>query len=367
MKGLKDLGKYRPLCHTGRGLLLYKTNKLYLMDYENENITDVGTLPASGIKNLLASKSRLFERMFRSYARSSIAVNNGALVTYNCGIYNVDFDKKTIKREHDFCTGMNNPISFAEINNIKGFDDCVAYGEYTWNPSSGPVSICSRNKSGKWSVAYTFERGTIKHIHAIVPDHFRNNVLILTGDEDKESGFWIAEDNFKAVRPLIVGKQRYRSCAAWPHKEGILYATDTPLENNFLCFISESNNWHPEIVYEMPGPCIFSAKIGDEYYFSTSVEPDSNIKGKRYLFTYKLGSGVKERKSFVIAGNLEKGFSPVCEFKKDIWPMTLFEFGNIQFPGGEIKNNIIMYPVSVKKYDGKTVVYEIKKDEYKTT
>ncbi|NCU31691.1 MAG: SAM-dependent DNA methyltransferase, partial [Candidatus Moranbacteria bacterium] len=163
----------------------------------------------------------------------------------------------------DFCVGMNNPIGFAEINNIKGFDDCIAYGEYTGNPSAGTVSIYSRNKSGEWNIAYTFESGTIKHIHAIVPDHFRNNVLILTGDSDKESGFWVAENNFKTVRPLIFGEQRYRSCVAWPLKEGILYATDTPLENNYLFFISESNNWQPEIVNEMPGPCIFSAKIGD--------------------------------------------------------------------------------------------------------
>lgn len=129
MKNLKDLGKYRPLCHTSSGLLLYKTNKLYLMDYENEDIIDVCSLPIDGTKNILASKNRLFERMFRSYARSSIAVNSGALVTYNSGIYYVYFDKKTIKREHDFCIGMSNPISFAEINNIKVFDDCIAYGE----------------------------------------------------------------------------------------------------------------------------------------------------------------------------------------------------------------------------------------------
>ena len=120
MKNLKDLGKYRPLCHTDHGLLLYRSSKLYLMDYENESIEYLCSLPLDGTKNILASKSRLFERMFRSYARSSIAVNNGALVTYNSGIYYVDFDNITIKREHDFCTGMNNPIGFAEINNIKG-------------------------------------------------------------------------------------------------------------------------------------------------------------------------------------------------------------------------------------------------------
>lgn len=357
LKNLKDLGKYRPLCHTDHGLLLYRSSKLYLMDYENESIEYLCSLPLDGTKNILASKSRLFERMFRSYARSSIAVNNGALVTYNSGIYYVDFDNITIKREHDFCTGMNNPIGFAEINNIKGFDDCIAYGEYTGNPSAGPVSIHTRNKSGEWSRAYTFEKGTIKHIHAIVPDHFRNNVLILTGDADKESGFWVAENNFKTVRPLIFGEQRYRSCAAWPQKEGILYATDTPLENNYLFFISESNNWQPEIVYEMPGPCIFSAKIGDVYYFSTSVEPDSNIKGKRYLFSYKLGNGVKERKSYIIAGSLKKGFRSICSFKKDVLPMTLFEFGNVMFPNGSFTDKLYFYTNSVCKYDGHLMTF----------
>ncbi|NCA81094.1 MAG: hypothetical protein EOM76_13130, partial [Sphingobacteriia bacterium] len=231
MQGIKDLGKYKPLCHTKHGLLLYKKNNLYTMDYYSEQVDFVCSLPLKGFKNVLANTSRLFERMFRAYARSSIALDSGALVTFNSGIYNVNFEKKTAIKEHDYCKGMNNPIGFSNITGIESFDDCVVYGEYTGNELSKPVSIHTRNKHGKWNLAHTFGSGTIKHIHAIVPDPFRKNVLILTGDADEESGIWVAENNFQKVYPLIVGKQLYRSCAAWPVEGGILYATDTPLEN----------------------------------------------------------------------------------------------------------------------------------------
>lgn len=359
MQGIKNLGKYKPLCHTKHGLLLYKKSNLYTMDYDSEHVNHVCSLPVGSFRNSLAKKSRFFERMLRSYARSSIALDKGALVTFNSGIFHVDFEEKTATREHDYCKGMNNPISFSKITEIEGFNDCIAYGEYTGNELSEPVSIYTRNKHGKWDLAYKFESGTIRHIHAIVPDPFRKNVLILTGDADEESGIWIAENNFQKVYPLIVGKQLYRSCAAWPTEEGILYATDTPLENNFICVAKKTNNWQSEIIYEMPGPCIFSTKIGDKFYFSTSVEPDSNIKGKRYLFTYKLGKGIKERKSYIIGGNLKEGFSPICSFKKDILPMTLFEFGNVLFPSGSFEDKLYFYPNSVCKYDGHLLTFTV--------
>ena len=76
------------------------------------------------------------------------------------------------------------------------------------------------------------------------------------------------------------------------------------------------------------------------------------------LISYKLANGLIDRNSHIIAGNLTEGFTEIVTFQKDILPMGLCQFGNVQFPCGEIEDGIVMYPVSVCKYDGHTVLYE---------
>ena len=43
------------------------------------------------------------------------------------------------------------------------------------------------------------------------------------------------------------------------------------------------------------------------------------------------------------------------KFKKDLWPMLLFQFGNCLFPDVELDDELLVCPQSVKRYDGKTV------------
>lgn len=89
-----------------------------------------------------------------------------------------------------------------------------------------------------------------------------------------------------------------------------------------------------------------------QYLFATSVEPDSRITGLRYLLTYRLGKGVKNRCTYVFAGNEKDGFHKVLSLKKDGLPMGLFQFGNIQFPNAE---ELVCVPQAVWRYDGKTL------------
>lgn len=349
---LQDVRRMRPLCETQGGLLLYKNNTLYLMDSNTKQYHKLSGLPDINFANILASKCRLLERMLRSYVRASIKIDDGALIVFNSAVYKVNINNRTIVKEHVFRNGMRNPLSFARISNIKSFDNCIVYGEYTGNPLKLGVALYRRLGNAFWETAYTFSPNTITHIHAIVPDPYRDNVLILTGDTDSESGIWIAENNFDKVYPLFVGRQGYRSCAAWPEEDGILYATDTPLGSNGLYFIRyrRGNYLHPEKVYDMPGPCIFSAKHCGQYYFSTSVEADSRDKGYKYLLSNKLGPGCVDKKTYIVCGNKKDGFRIINSFKKDGLPMVLFEFGNVYLVSAE--KRLYAYPISVKSYDG---------------
>ena len=110
----------------------------------------------------------------------------------------------------------------------------------------------------------------------------------------------------------------------------------------------------------MPGPCIYTTRIKkadgtDVYIFATSVEPDSSLPTRRYQLTYRLGAGVKTRYTHIIAGNPEEGFRDIAQFKKDILPIWLFQFGNSQFPYVEEKGRIICTGQSLRGIGGKTI------------
>jgi len=66
-----------------------------------------------------------------------------------------------------------------------------------------------------------------------------------------------------------------------------------------------------------------------------------------------LGKGVKDRYSHIYLGSPQNGFKEIMRAKKDIFPMTLFGFGNFQFPNG-LSDEIIMTGHGLEKYDGKT-------------
>ena len=351
------INRFKPLSIGEQYCLSYRKGKLYTHLLITDKPTYFGSLPMTK-KQIILSNLRLTERMFRLEPRMAMAINEGKYLISFCGaIYCADIHTGTIICEHKYRQGMNNAMNFCKIEGINGFDNCIVYGEYWGNVARDDVSIYSR-RGEKWEKSFTFPKGTIQHIHGLIADKYRNCVLILTGDKDDESGIWMAKNNFNEVEPILIGSQRYRACVAFPVAEGILYATDTPLEKNVIAIVTkETDGWRERVLYDMPGPCIYGVEFEGKYVFATSVEPDSRIQGIRYWFTYRLGHGVKDRHSHIIIGNINEDFIDAIVFKKDILPMLLFQFGNVQFPSGEMKNSIVMYPVSVWKYDGNTVLY----------
>lgn len=342
-------------------IVVYSKGSLYLLNSTTHFKKKICNLPMPFAKRIL-SHVRLFERVFRWEPRTAVPLNeHSVLVSFQGCMYRVDLDSGTANLEHQFRNGVNNPLNVCTILGINGFSDCIAYGEYSGNSNKDSVCIYKRGMhiEDQWEKAYEFPENTITHIHSIVPDSYRNGVLILTGDADSESGIWIARNNFKEVQPLLVGKQQYRACCAFPLKEGILYATDTPTENNYICIIKEDGEkWVRERIMELNGSCIYSAQWKKKLVFSTTVEPDSTIKGKRYWVTSKLGKGIKSDRVEVIVGDLNNGFSCIAKFRKDNWPMLLMQFGSVQFCSSSNSDALYLYPVAVKKFDNSLIAYE---------
>lgn len=361
---IKIISNNKVLCNVGEYYLSYRSGNLYFQKNFEEKAKKFFTLPLSNLKKILI-KVRILERLFRLEPRIAIALNDKEfLLSYQGKILKLDL-KGNVTQEHLFRKGMNNPLSFCL------YEGNIYYGEYFGNKYKEQVNIYQRNLNGEWKKVYSFLEKEIMHIHQICYDKFRECFWILTGDSDEESGIWKADLNFNKVESIFRGKQKYRSCFIMPNKEGIAFVTDTPLEDNGIYYSTEnkSGEWSiPERIYNMPGPCIYGTKTDNNYLMVTSVEPDSSLSPIRYKFTKKLGKGVKDRYTYIIYGNSEKGYKKIAKFKKDLYKMWLFQFGNCQIPNIIInskyynKNRDFIYltPIALKKFDGKTLSISLK-------
>ena len=330
---------------------MYHRGKLYLWDMQNNEKSEyLVDIPLPGVRKIMI-RFRLLERLFRMEPRLAIAIEEGRFLLSCSGkIYCVDVQNKALVEELQLRPRMNNPLMFAKKRNGN-----VLFGEYFSNNGSEEVCIFERT-SGKWKKVYSFSAGSIYHIHGLLVHG--DDIYILTGDADRESAIWYTRDSFEHVEMLVGGSQEYRSCVAYPFRDGLLYATDTPLAQNYLFYLHQKNGiWVNEVLWEMPGPCIFGTQRKDGFYFATSVEPDATLSGMRYRFTYRLGKGVRDRYTHMIHCSKDGEIREVTRLKKDLWPMLLFQFGNFQFPNADLDDPLIGCPQSVKKFDGKTLEF----------
>lgn len=354
---------HKPLCLIENRLLTYKYGKCYFIDLENFNEEFICDLPLNNRIKFL-SKSRLMTRLLRLEPRGVVKVeDNNILFSFKGYIYYLNIKNKVLKPIHKFRKNMSAPLYLTAIKGIKNFTVKYCYGEYFSNPEKNEVSIygCYENIFD-WRELYRFKKGEINHIHSIIPDPYQDRVWIFTGDFGDAASIWYTDDDFKTVQKYLSGDQQYRACVGMPTKEGLIYATDTPLEDNNIYLISR--NKRVKKLYELQGSSIYGANFNNKLVLSTVVEGHSDeYQGKLNLISYKRGRGIKSWYSHLVIGNLEEGFKTIGVFKKDLLPMGLMQFGTLTFPYGEnFSKKIVMYGISLKSIDGKLIVLESNDD-----
>ncbi len=333
--------------------IAFRKGILYKVSKNLKNCSFLCAIP-QGVRNHICCKIPLLSRLFRLAPRAIIQVDDNCIIfAYKGYVYVLNHITGALSVEHQFPQPMRAPISFCKISGLEGFDDMIIYGEYHGNVNGGKMSVYARIK-GTWSKAYTFEQGKILHIHGFCVDKKKNRVIMLTGDKDGESGFWAAYNNFKDVKPLLLGSQDYRSCVAFTTlSDNILYATDTPLKPNSLYLYNEKKIPYP--IHPMNGPCIFATQYRNQYVFATTVEADSALNWYVYLLSTKIGPGIKDRFIHIIKGDIVNGFEDILTLKKDGLPYLLFEFGNATFCNDN-DEHLIINPQSVRGYFQKSII-----------
>lgn len=244
------------------------------------------------------------------------------------------------------------------VLNFCEYEGSLFFGDYGINRDYYPVNIYSISKDKTLSIIYTFRGGAIRHIHNIVYDKSNSQFWILTGDNEKEAGIYTASLDWTNVKVFATGQQMFRAVVAFPCEGGLIYATDSVENENFIYKLQI--NGKIECLTSINGSCIYGTQTHDYLMFSTTVEPSEGL-GKMNVLSNKLGRGIKSREVHIVLIK-KKDFSAkvIAKFEKDCLPMKLFQYGRIIFPGGQQDaQDLWAYNIACKHIDGKSFKIEI--------
>jgi hypothetical protein len=221
-------------------------------------------------------------------------------------------------------------------------DGRVFWGEYFDNPRRDEVHIYSSADGGfTWGIAYTFASHSIRHVHNIVYDSWKSCLWIFTGDYGSECRILRASLDFRSVEEVARGSQQARAVAAIVAEDGIYFASDTPLEQNYIYFLDRSGRIHR--LAPISSSSICAAKNRNGTFFSTMVEP-SEVNRSRTVTLVASADG--------------NSWSEIVSWRKDGWPMKFFQYGNAFLPDGENNTDLIaVSTIAVENADLQTTIW----------
>lgn len=197
----------------------------------------------------------------------------------------------------------------------------IYWGEYFDNANRDEVHIYASEDKGKtWNVAYTFGKGEIRHIHNIVHDPWQDCLWILTGDYGDECRIMRASCDLAQVDTVMKGNQQARAVAAVPTEDSLYFSSDTPLESNHIYRLDRDQKLTQ--VAAISSSSIYGCRVGRRLFFSTMVEPsEANADRNIHLYGAEISNPIAWR--------------ALLQWRKDILPMGLFQYGNAFLPDGE--------------------------------
>jgi hypothetical protein len=290
--------------------------------------------------------NRLTARLFRDGFHALAVLPSGALVAVTPGaMVTLPAGETEFRRTHTIVRGTR-PLHITAVPN-----GAIYWGEYFDNAARDEVHIYASTDSGAtWSVAYTFPKGAIRHVHNIVHDPWANCLWVLTGDYGDECRILRATCDFSRVEPVLQGQQQARAVAAIPTEQGLYFSSDTPLESNFIYRLDRNDQLQQ--LAPLSSSSIYGCRVGPRVFFSTMVEP-SEANHDRHVRVY--ASDTRSR-----ANNADPQAQPLLAWKKDAWPMALFQYGNAILPDGNNTTPFLaLTTVAVESDDATTSLYSV--------
>jgi hypothetical protein len=290
-------------------------------------------------KRNVSVTNRLSARLFRDGFHALAVLPSGGLVAAVPGaILTTRTNEAEFRRTHAITRGTR-PL---HITAVPG--GAIFWGEYFDNPLRDEVHIYASTDGGAtWSVAYTFPKGSVRHVHNIVHDPRQDCLWVLTGDNGDECRILRTSCDFRSVDVILQGKQQARAVAAIPTDNGLYFSSDTPLESNFIYHLDREGKLSQ--LAGISSSSIYGCRVGEHLFFSTMVEP-SEVNRDKAVHLY--GAEIKN----------PTGWTPLLTWQKDRWPMSFFQYGNALCPDGNNTTSFLaLTTVAVQRDDMVTSFY----------
>ena len=267
-------------------------------------------------KDSIKSSLKLTRRLFRAGIHHIALVGNDSLVVFaNRNIYTYSLSQRCWLLPPSPIIGSR-PLCLCMADSV------IYYGEYHNNQQRKPSRILTSNDFGRtWQVRA--ELTGVRHIHGIFFDSFDNSLWLTTGDEDSESAIWKSSDGLNSITRVISGNQQCRAVQLLFREDYIYFGSDSPLEKNYIYRLNRQSS-AVERLQQVGDSVFFGCDLGKTLCFTTACEPSKiNAGSDAVLWASPDGSQ----------------WLPLWSQRKDIWPMKLFQYGQLRFPAGNYRGN----------------------------
>ncbi|OEU70789.1 MAG: hypothetical protein BA863_01345 [Desulfovibrio sp. S3730MH75] len=216
------------------------------------------------------------------------------------------------------------------------------YGEYRSNPERLAVHVWKwRQGDSGWSHAWRFEE--VRHVHGVFYDHYSGATWVTTGDKDSEAGIWRTDDSFVTLQKVAGGSQQLRAVQLLFTRDHVYFGSDAPEEKNYIYRMNRSGQ-NIERLVAVGSSVFYGCRVGESLFFSTAIEPRT-VNSTRHAEVWRSGNGLQWQK--------------ILEFKKDLWSMKYFQYGQVFFPAGPGDGKHLYCTPFATKGHGKTIVINV--------
>jgi hypothetical protein len=307
-------------------------HKIFLSIDNGKNWKEWASLPIPFWEKIIMSIP-LLSRLFRKAIHHLVINEKLSLIT----VKNKSFIVENGKTSQIESLRGSRPMVFCQSKN-----GIILYGEYRPNIEKKPVHIWQLDVHYKrWEPVWQFN--DVRHIHGVFQDPYTDDFWVTTGDEDSESGIWCTHDNFITLQKVVSGSQQVRAVQLLFSPDFIYFGSDAPEEKNYI-YRMRRNGSDIKPLIEVGSSIFYGCKIGDSFFFSSAVEP-SKINSTNYVEIWYSDNGTHWVK--------------FMEFKKDIWSMKYFQYGQILFPSGRVENNCLYFTLFATKNSGTTFIINL--------
>ncbi|MBU8933321.1 MAG: hypothetical protein KOO62_04870 [candidate division Zixibacteria bacterium] len=216
--------------------------------------------------------SRHYRKAFG--ANNYVVLESQTLLTFYDHVYRSTYDDRTFHPVYSFSeTGSYDPFNKGVAVDA---DDNVYFGEYYCKEHSHKIKILKGTEDGaNFGVYYEFPAGQIFHIHSMKYDHYRNRVLICTGDEDDECNLMYIDEDTHSPGVLGGGDQGWRIVSLMITEDFLYWCSDNDRDGSHI-YRYNVGTGERERLASVGKPSYYSTQLEDgTLVFSTTYEPSS--------------------------------------------------------------------------------------------